>query len=249
MHLGLCYNEKKITTEDNKMQGANRLSRISFFEGVKTETLDILWQHGRMRQVEEKTILFRAKEQAETIFIQVSGKSVIYNLTHTGKRKILFILGEGALLNDHVVNTHEASLYCETLEKSQVFEVPVHAFLKAMEMDFSLTKKVLTSQECKCWRLGHQLKNTHGSIYMERKLAAKLWKLSRDFGIDTPGGREIDVKLSVTFLADMLGAPRETTSKLCKALTEYGLIRMDKKRIVIISPQKMSSFYKTGKIE
>lgn len=87
-----------------------------------------------------------------------------------------------------------------------------------------------------------------GSIYMERKLAAKLWKLSRDFGKNTEHGLEIDINMTITFLADMLGAPRENTSRLCKTLTEFGLIRMEKKRIVIVNPEKLSHFYKTGEI-
>ena len=117
-----------------------------------------------------------------------------------------------------------------------------------MEQDFALVKEAMVMQEWKMWRLGHQLKNTTGSIYMERKLAAKLWKLARDFGRETSAGLEIDINMSVTFLADMLGAPRETTSRLCRTLVEYGLIRMEKKRIFIADPQKMSQFYKTGEI-
>ena len=96
--------------------------------------------------------------------------------------------------------------------------------------------------------MGHQLKNTMGSIYMERKLAAKLWKLSRDFGRETKDGIEINFNLSITFLADMLGAPRETTSRLCGTLTELRLIRMERKRITILDADRMSRFYKTGQI-
>lgn len=83
---------------------------------------------------------------------------------------------------------------------------------------------------------------------MERKLAAKLWKLARDFGIGRPEGIEININLSVTLLADMLGAPRETASRLCRTLVDYGLIQMKGKRIIIPNTQKMSTFYKTGEI-
>lgn len=127
--------------------------------------------------------------------------------------------------------------------------LPIQKFLHCMEQDFSLTKAVLEMQERRIWRLGHQLKNTMGSIYLERKLAAKLWKLSRDFGIKTAEGIEIDINMSITFLADMLGAPRETTSRLCNTLTDYGLMKIRKKRITITNPQRMSNFYKTGRIE
>mgnify|MGYP002513735673 FL=1 len=228
--------------------GADILKRFSFFKEVMEDTVDGLWEAGRVTEVSKGSILFRAKEQVDFVYFQLTGKSMLYNLTHTGQRKIVFIFGKGVLLNDHVINVHEASLFCETIEKSKIFAVPVQAFLEWMERDFALTKETMVTQEWKMWRLGHQLKNTTGSIYMERKLAAKLWKLARDFGRETPAGLEIDINMSVTFLADMLGAPRETTSRLCRTLTDHGLIQMKKKRIFITDPQKISHFYKTGEI-
>lgn len=213
------------------------------------ETIDRLWRQGKAESFPKGRIVIRAREPLKSVYIQLSGKSIIYNLTHDGKRKIIFILGPGSLLNEHVLDSHDASLFCETIEPSRIFFASTSCFLTLMEADFGLARAVLEAQERKLWRMGHQLKNTMGSIYMERKLAAKLWKLSRDFGKKVPDGIEIDINMTITFLADMLGAPRETTSRLCRTLTEYGLLRMDKKRITITNPDQMSRFYKTGEIK
>lgn len=231
------------------MRRKNQLSQFPLFEGVAPETIEKMLQVGNFLDVPKGTMLIRAKESVSSIMFQLSGKSMIYNLTHAGKRKILFIYGTGALLNEHVLNNHPPFVYCETIEKSKIFAVPVTEFVRIMESDFQLTKNILEAQERKIWRLSHQLKNTMSSIYLERKLAAKLWKLSRDFGIPTEDGIEIDINLTITFLADMLGVPRETTSRVCSVLVEHGLIKINKKRITISDPQKMSHFYKTGKIE
>lgn len=231
------------------MRGENQLYQQHFFRDVSSDTVEKLWQTGTIKEVPRGQVLIRAKENVDSVYVQLSGKSIIYNLTHTGKRKIIFIFGDGTLLNEHVLNIHVASMYCETIEKSRIFVIPIMEFLYCMEQDFSLTRAVLEMQERRIWRLGHQLKNTMGSIYLERKLAAKLWKLSRDFGITTPEGIEIDINMSITFLADMLGAPRETTSRLCNTLTDYGLMKIRKKRITITDPRRMSNFYKTGRIQ
>lgn len=217
--------------------------------GTAPETVEQLWRKGKTERFSKGCLVMRAREPLKSVYVQLSGKSIIYNLTHTGKRKIIFIFGPGSLLNEHVLDFHDGSVFCETIESSLIFSVPVSVFLECMEKDFQLTKSVMAAQEKKIWRMGHQLKNTMGSIYMERKLAAKLWKLSRDFGQKTSDGIEIQINMTITFLADMLGAPRETTSRLCKTLTDFGLIRMEKKRITIINPDKMSHFYKTGQID
>ena len=226
--------------------GQKLLPEWPLFQGVSPETLDLLEQCGRARALVRGELIIQARQPQQDIYIQMSGKSMVYNLTHTGNRKILFIFGSGALLNEHVLNLNDAGTYCEAIEAGAVFAVPSSEFLRLMERDFGLTCGVLAAQERKVWRLSHQLKNTVGSIYLERKLASKLWKLSRDFGLPGPEGIEIDVALSITMLADLLGAPRETTSRLCKKLMDHGLIKMSGKRICIADPEKMVHFYKTG---
>ena len=224
------------------------VNQLEIFKGIDPKTMEKLTKIGTIQDVSKGTLLMRAREPVSMVYFQLTGKSVIYNLTHDGKRKILFIFGHGVLLNEHLFNNHTSSTYCETMEKSKVLAFPVQEFAEAMAADFQLTKQVLEAQERKIWRLSHQLKNTTSSIYLERKLAAKLWKLSRDFGVETEEGIEIDMNLSITFLADMLGVPRETTSRVCSTLTEAGLIMIKKKRIYISDPAKMAHFYKTGEI-
>lgn len=222
------------------------LPEWSLFQGVSPDVLERLEQCGRVRALAKGELIIQARQPQQDIYIQMTGKSMVYNLTHTGNRKILLIFGPGSLLNEHVLNFSDASTYCEAIESGTAFAVPTSEFLRLMKEDFALTCGVLAAQERKIWRLGHQLKNTVGSIYLERKLAAKLWKLARDFGIPGPDGIEIGVTLPVTMLADMLGAPRETTSRLCKRLVDHGLIRMTGKRIYIADPERVSHFYKTG---
>lgn len=232
-----------------KRMKRNLLKELSLFDGVAPETLEYLWKAGKVYEYPKGTILMRGKETVSYVYIQLSGKSIQYNLTHNGKRKILFIFGRDTLLNEHVFNHHVTSIYSETLEKSEFFVIPVAEFIKQMEVDFKLTERVLEAQERKMWRLSHQLKNTMSSIYLERKLASKLWKLSRDFGIDKEYGREIDINMTITFLADMLGVSRETTSRVCSTLIEQGLIKVNKKRIVVVNLEKLRMFYRVGKIE
>lgn len=190
-------------------------------------------------------LCLRARESNDQIFFLLKGKAVVYNLTRCGRKKILFVLGKGSLINETLTGA-VCSTYCETLEQSCFLAIHQRDLLSLMEQDFLLTCSLLSCQERKIWRLEHQLKNTISSIYLERKLSAKLWKLARDFGIPTEKGILIDMDLSITFLADFLGAPRETTSRICRRLSELGLIHMAKKKIYIPDPSRLSHFYRTG---
>ena len=230
------------------MEKIERIRTLEIFKSIKEDTLEMISQKGKIVDVEKRTVIFRAKEPSTSICIQLKGKSIIYNLTHEGKRKILFITRNGMLLNEHIYNEYATSMYCETIEKSEIFMISCKDFVELMQADFQLAKNVMGAQERKIWRLSHQLKNTMSYIYLEKKLAAKLWKLARDFGIKKEEGVEIDVNMTASFLADMLGVSRETVSRTCATLIENELIRIHRKRIIVKDPDRLAIFYKTGKI-
>ena len=167
-------------------------------------------------------------------------------MTLQGKRKILFVLGEGALLNDYIFTRHTPAIYCDTIETSTILQIPNDRFMEIMKGDCAFCLAIMKDQEKKYQRLIHQLKNSVGNINMNRKIAAKLWKLGRDFGIPRGEETEIDIGISVNMLADMLGTSRENTSRLLKNMMEQGLIRHEKRRLIIRDMSRLAHFYKTG---
>ena len=85
------------------MHGGNQLEGLELFQDVRPEIRDRLWKDGKVEGYERNRMIIRAREPVGAVFIQLSGKSVVYNLTHMGKRKILFVFGKGMLLNEHVM--------------------------------------------------------------------------------------------------------------------------------------------------
>ena len=229
------------------MEESQNLEPLWIMKSCGEQTRAALARHGKIISCPKGFLCLRAREDNSNIYFILSGKVQIYNLTKCGKKKILFILGRDNMANECLASNYH-TIFCETIEPCSFFVIQRERLLALMEKDFQLTKALLAYQERKLWRLEHQLKNTVGSIYLERKLASKLWKLGRDFGIPTERGIQIDLDLSITFLADLLGAPRETTSRVCRKLADFGLIIMEKKRIYLPSPEKMVIFYKTGSL-
>lgn len=244
------------------MKSYKNLKELEIFRGVRPETLETMQSQGKMMTMKKGTVCYRAADRQDNIFILMDGQAIIYTLTRCGNRKIIFVHGGGELLNESIVTTDRTTVFCDLIRDSRVFVIRNQAFCRLMENDFSLAKAVMCVQERKLWRTSHQLKNTPGSIYLERKLAAKLWKLARDFGVPVDNGENnsvspdskgkakneqrvrIDVSLSITFLADFLGAPRETTSRVCKNLVERGLIEMDRKSVIVDNMDCLARFYK-----
>ena len=222
------------------------LGNSSSLQGAGTETIRRLYEHGTLKRYDKRESVFHAKKHTEYVFFLISGKVIEYSMTLQGKRKILFVLGEGALLNDYIFTKHTPAIYCDTIETSTILQIPNNRFVEILKGDCPFCLAIMKDQEKKYQRLIHQLKNSVGNINMDRKIAAKLWKLGRDFGIPRGKETEIDVGISVNMLADMLGTSRENTSRLLKNMMEQGLIRHERRRIIIRDMSSLSHFYKTG---
>lgn len=54
----------------------------------------------------------------------------------------------------------------------------------------------------------------------------------------------IDIDLTITLMADLVGAPRENVSRACKVLTDRGLIRYGNKRFTLTDSDGLADFYK-----
>lgn len=224
------------------------LGDMEIFQGVRQDTLRRLEKAGRLVSMKKGTVCYRANELVGNIYILMEGRAIVYNLTRGGSRKIIFVYGSGMLLNDSIVTMGKSTVFCDLVRDSRVFVIPNRSFCLEMAEDFALVQAVMRVQERKLWRTEHQLKNSLGSIYLEKKLAAKLWKLARDFGkpvANMEHAVKIDVDLSITFLADLLGAPRETTSRLCKSLVNRGYITMEKRNVIVNNMDCMAKFYKS----
>ena len=227
---------KKISEE--------QLESLEIFNGVSKTSLNELRRYGEIRKYEAGSHLFRDKEDVTTLYVVVSGSVSLYKLNEGGNKRVIFILGKGKMINDVIIQDLPASINCEIFEEAHILSYDKYAFLNIMENDFVLSKNIICSLAMKVRRMYRQLKNATGVIRMEKRLAAKLWKLSKDYGIACDDGVIINMNISVTYLADLLGAKRETISRAIKILLSENLIIYDNKKIKVINQEKLSEFFK-----
>ncbi|MDO4560038.1 MAG: Crp/Fnr family transcriptional regulator [bacterium] len=189
--------------------------------------------------------VFHERDAVKTFYIVVDGMVALYKMGDGGERKVIFVYGAGKALNEAILNGLPASESCEALRCATLLCFPTDRMLEAMSHDFALSKAMMDSMSLKIRRLYRQIKNTVGSLRCDKKIAAKLWKLSRDYGVPAPEGTEIAFDLSVTYLADMLGAKRESVSRQLRLLIDEGLVLFRAGRFVIPDREALQSYFKS----
>ena len=219
------------------------IEKIKIFDKIEKSSIEKLINIAFIKKIKKSEHLFRDKEKVEYIYIVLSGKVTLYKINESSHKKIIFILGENKIINGVIIDDLPASINCEAFEDSEILCFPKEGFIEVMKSDFNLTRIVIESLSKKVRRLYRQSKNSI-PIKIEKKLAAKLWKLSKDYGVETKNGTLIDINITVTYLAEMFGMPRETLSRALKILVENKLVINDKRKIIIPDREVLAKFFK-----
>lgn len=220
-----------------------KLSEFSLFSQVNKKTIFKLNEICFVKELKKGEHLFRDKEVIKNIYVVKSGKVALYKQSESAQKKVIFILGKDTIVNEVIIDDLPSSINCEAFEKAEILCFDRMLFLDIMKDDFELSKIIINSLAMKVRRLYRQGKNSI-PIKVEKRVAAKLWKLSRDYGIEIEEGTLIDLNITITYLADMFGAPRETISRALKILNNEGLIINKNKKIIVPDRDKLVKFFK-----
>ncbi|SHH14888.1 Crp/Fnr family transcriptional regulator [Clostridium grantii] len=216
---------------------------LCFLENANEKTVEAIKSHSNLIKIKKGEKLFSERDELNKIYFVLKGKMTMFKSSSAGQKKVVYILDEGQIINEVLFDAKFASINCEAFENSNLLGIDKDKLLELMEKDFLLTQIILNMMSKKIRRLYRQLKNTVPKR-MDKKVAAKLWKLSRDYGVKTENGTMIDLNITITYLADMLGSPRETISRAINLLKNEGMISFNNKKIVV-DPEKLAEFYRS----
>ncbi len=219
------------------------IDNIKVFENIKERSKRELQGVMSIIDLNKKEILFEEKEYINDIYFLKSGKISIYKINENGERKIIFILKDGDMINEVLIDDNKnTSFGCEVFENAIVIKCSSEHFIKVMEEDFILSKNVLSHTQNLNRRLYRQLKNSI-SIRIDKKLAAKLYRMGKEFGIKKGEWTYINADINITYIADMLGCKRESLSRAMKQLQENELVKITNKKIYI-KKDGLSKYFK-----
>lgn len=220
------------------------MNNIEVFKDIKESSKIELKKILKERQLSIKEILFNERDIVNKVYFLKSGKISIFKMNENGERKIIFILRSGEMINEiSFDNTKSTTIGCEAFDKAIILECKVKDFIKVMEEDFTLTKNILISTQNRNRRLYRQLKNSI-SIRIDKKLAAKLYRIGKEFGVCKGEWTLLNVNLTITYIADMLGCKRESLSRAMKILQDEKLVKIEGKK-VYIKKDELSSYFKS----
>lgn len=217
--------------------------KISVLNAANPASLAALMPHIVLRRCKKGGHLFWDRDAVDYVYFLADGICALYKLNSNQERRVVFIYGAGHMLNEVILDEKPASINCELLTDAEVLCMERRRFLFACEQDFALSKAVMDSMALKIRRLYHQMKNASNTVRGDKRIAARLWKLSRDHGVPCKRGVQIGFELSITLLAELLGSKRETVSRQVKLLSEQGLVIFERGQFIIPDRDKLLEYF------
>ncbi len=212
---------------------ADLLYSLPSFTGLRGEEVTRIADCMVARSYERDEVITFEGQQAEGLYILLSGRVKMTKTTADGKEHILDILHSGQLFGGEVFLRLDT--YTVTVEALTPVKV---GFLH----NSYLENLVRTIPEF-AWELivffnGRLLKSYDQVLDLaandtQTRMAGVLLKLGAEHGIETPEGIRMDLSLTHQELANLIGTSRETVTRILKTFKDKGAVKIDGRGIVI----------------
>lgn len=216
----------KINIED--------LSVIKVFSGISKDSLASILACCDIIDLKKNACLYNDRQDLYYVYFLLEGRVTLVKPNENGENKIVFILNPGDTINQPIMRNNTSAVESWGFEKSKILRIRFEDFDRIMSNDYALAKNCMIYMENRIRRLYRQLKNSV-TINIEKRLAAKLVRLGIDYGVSVPDSSMtmIELNMTVTYLAKMLGCQRESVSRAMKSLAKKNIVELDGRKIYI----------------
>ncbi len=218
------------------------LQRIPFFAELGPEELAALAEAVVVARYRKNQVLFVEGEPSHSLYFICSGRVKVYRVSADGREQILHLLGDGDPIA--VVPFFDGGAYpanAEVLEDSEIAFIRFQEFERIATANPSILLRMLRVLAQRLRRAQEEIASLALKSVAGR-LAARLADMADRHGEPVPGGIRVDLKLSRQELGNLIGASRETTTRLLQQFQREKLIRVEGSQVVVLDLEALRSW-------
>jgi len=212
------------------------LKNVPLFSTFSDQQLSALVNYVQHRSYPRGSFIIRAGEETESLYIILSGRVKVLIPDEEGHEVILSMMGPYEFFGEMgVLDDQPRSASVETLESCEVLRLSRGGFISCLKDNIDLAMLIIRN-------LVRRLREADRKI----ESLALIDVYGRVARLIIEMAEEIDGKWVVQRappkqeIARMIGASREMVSRVVKDLHHKGLIRAEKRKIVILDRHSMS---------
>jgi CRP-like cAMP-binding protein len=220
----------------------HHIARVPLFEGLPPGQIEDLAMIVTDQVFRRGETVFSEGEDGNGFYVVITGRVKIFKLSPEGKEQILHFFGPGEPFGEvPVFAGQHFPANAEALEESRIFFFSRKSFVDLVKRNPSLALNMLAVLSKRLRRFAAliddlSLKEVPG------RLAAYLLYLSDQY----KGSKDLELPITKTQLASLLGTIPETLSRILGKLSSQGLIETDGRRVRILEKEALRDLAESG---
>ncbi|PIQ29122.1 hypothetical protein COW36_17980 [bacterium (Candidatus Blackallbacteria) CG17_big_fil_post_rev_8_21_14_2_50_48_46] len=214
------------------------LSQINLFSAMEQDEMKQMEEMTQMCTTPKNEPVYLPGDPATSIYLLKKGRIRISRLSEEGKQIILSILEPGDIFGELALieEAGEQDSIAEAMEDSLLCLVRKEDFENFLAMHPDLNLRVTKWMGLRLRQITNQM---DALVFKsaEQRLLELLQRLSQEYPKPVKDGMLINLTLTHQELGELTNIARPTVTELLKKLENKGLIRFEKRRVVVLNPQ------------
>ncbi len=228
------------------MQDVWHLSEIDWLEELEVEEREKLRSSSVLRSFSRGETIFSPTPDPRSVYLLEDGLVRIYRMSESGNEATLGYVQPGEVFGElSAFGDYPRESFAEALLDSRVWKMRSQAFRQILDSRPSIMLPIAR-------QMGERLKSVESRVEnlvfcdVGSRLAAALVELMRSLGRKDGSGTLIDVPLTQSELASLIGSTRQSVNVALRDLVQEGLIERRGRSIWVLQPDGLQRSAEAG---
>jgi CRP/FNR family transcriptional regulator/CRP/FNR family cyclic AMP-dependent transcriptional regulator len=218
---------------------AAQLARSAIFEGLPEAALKQLAVTMQPKEYKRRRWIFQQGDAGTALYLIESGRVKVVLETAQGKELLLRVLGAGEVFGElALLDEQPRSASVVAREDTTAYMLERGAFLAFLRAEPEAALHCLRNLAGLVRSLTEQVEDL-AVLDVPQRLQRMLLKLAKAHGKLDSRGVEIDLGLTQSELAELIGTSRVSVSQCLRPLRKRGIITVNRQRIVLHRPDEL----------
>ncbi len=223
----------------NAVDARELLAGLSLFDGLSTSEVNALLALTTRKRLRARQVLCRRGDPSGQLHGVLSGRLRVVSEGEDGREAILNLIDPGEVIGEiSLFDAQPRSATVEALEPTELITLHRRDLLPFLHRNPKVTLKLAAVLAQRVRALSEVAQDAL-LLSISGRLAKKLLGYSRSYGVETPSGRKIDLKLPQHELGELVGATRESVNKTLRAWVDSGAIEVSRGYITIVNASEL----------
>lgn len=215
------------------MVSAELFRQVPLFSGLEEEDLESLISVATRRKYPKDGVIFFEHDVGDALFLILSGRVKVTILSDDGREIILAMLSDGDFFGEmSLLDNEPRSATAIALQETEMVVLHQRDFLSIVEKRPRVLINLLSVLSSRLRKANQQIGNLAlHDVY--GRVARILLEMASEDGTRQPDGRVAFRRPTHQEIANMIGATRETVSRMISDLHRQGFIEISGKNVII----------------